>query len=156
MPKALSNTLISKVETLAHSLNLALYDMFWCKENEEHILRVLVVKELNKDNKRESVSVDECARFSNALSPMLDVELDEEDSYILEVGSAGLERILKTKRHFDLSLFDEILVRKIDKEEVCGILHTINEQGITLKTKHNALVFIAFSDIKKAKSVFEF
>ena len=156
MPKPLPNTLISKVEALAGSLNLALYDMFWCKENEEHILRVLVVKELNANKKRESVSIDECARFSTALSPMLDVEIDEEDSYVLEVGSAGLERVLKAKRHFELSLFDEIVVRKSDKEEVRGIISNVSDEGITLEVAKDSPVFIAFSEIKKAKSVFDF
>lgn len=156
MPKALENPLISKICTLAQSLDLALYDIFWAKENDRHILRVLVVKPLDTNNKRANVSIDECVHFSNALSPMLDVELDEEDSYMLEVGSAGLERILKARRHFELSLFDEIAIKKNDKEEICGILFNVSDDGITLSTQQDSHVFIAFSDIKKAKSVFEF
>ena len=156
MPKALQNSLISKVEALAQSLNLALYDIFWVKENEEHILRVLVVKELDTHNKRASVGIDECTHFSNALSPMLDVELDEEDSYVLEVGSAGLERVLKTKRHFELSLFNEIVIKTSDKEEISGLLLRVSHEGIEIQTAQDSHTFIAFSEIKKAKTVFHF
>lgn len=46
------------------------------------------------------VGIDECARFSRALSPVLDVEDPIRVAYTLEVSSPGMERPLQRARDF--------------------------------------------------------
>lgn len=47
------------------------------------------------------IEVDECARISNAISAILDVEDPLVDSYVLEVGSPGIDRPLTRLKDFD-------------------------------------------------------
>ena len=47
------------------------------------------------------ISVDDCARVSDQLSGLLDVEDPIKESYSLEVSSPGLDRPLFFERHFD-------------------------------------------------------
>lgn len=47
------------------------------------------------------IEVDECADISNAVSAVLDVEDPLVDSYVLEVGSPGIDRPLTRLKDFD-------------------------------------------------------
>ena len=47
------------------------------------------------------IEVDECADISNAVSALLDVEDPLIDSYVLEVGSPGIDRPLTRLKDFD-------------------------------------------------------
>jgi ribosome maturation factor RimP len=46
------------------------------------------------------IEVDECAKISNAISAVLDVEDPLVDSYVLEVGSPGIDRPLTRLKDF--------------------------------------------------------
>ncbi len=189
-----------KIRALAESMGFVLYDVIWVKENEHSILRVFLSKELDSESlkalkslqsrgfiesseleflpKREGITLDECARFSEVLSPMLDVELTYTNAYFLEVSSPGLERVLKKEEHFFYSLLEEISIKRVDKSEVSGLLVGLNENtesaefaGALLleivdsnksRTSKNTVaptkekIFVSFAEIKKAKSVFRF
>ena len=47
------------------------------------------------------IEVDECAEISNAVSAVLDVEDPLSDSYVLEVGSPGIDRPLTRLKDFE-------------------------------------------------------
>ncbi|WP_093092676.1 ribosome maturation factor RimP [Shimia aestuarii] len=47
------------------------------------------------------IEVDECAAISNAISAILDVEDPLSDSYVLEVGSPGIDRPLTRLKDFE-------------------------------------------------------
>ncbi|MDC0737696.1 ribosome maturation factor RimP [Cognatishimia sp. SS12] len=47
------------------------------------------------------IEVDECAQISNAISAVLDVEDPLVDSYVLEVGSPGIDRPLTRLKDFE-------------------------------------------------------
>ncbi len=47
------------------------------------------------------IEVDDCANISNAISAVLDVEDPLVDSYVLEVGSPGIDRPLTRLKDFD-------------------------------------------------------
>ena len=49
-----------------------------------------------------SIEVDECAKISNELSAILDVEDPIEEEYALEVSSPGIDRPLTRMKDFDL------------------------------------------------------
>ena len=102
----------SQIANLAESMGFVLYDIVWVKENEQNILRVSLTKPHNggTNTPRDSITLDECALFSTALSPLLDVALEQSHAYHLEVSSPGLERTLKKPKHFALSLGEEVSV----------------------------------------------
>ncbi|HRE91042.1 MAG TPA: ribosome maturation factor RimP [Myxococcota bacterium] len=59
----------------------------------------------------EEVSIDDCTRLSRELSPLLDVEDIIPTAYTLEVTSPGVNRVLKTPRHFRLAIGCDVRVK---------------------------------------------
>lgn len=102
-----------------------------------------------------AVSLQDCQILSELLSPLLDVENINMDSYHLEVSSPGLERILKKPQHYAFSLGEMISLKLTDKSILQGILENVNDTHITLLVGKEQ-VKIPFSSIKKAKVIFEF
>lgn len=77
----------------AERLGLALWDVEFVREGPHWILRVSI-------DHPDGVSTDMCEAMSRALDPLLDEADPIEQSYILEVASAGLERTLKRDSDF--------------------------------------------------------
>ena len=91
------------------------------------------------------IEVDECAEISNAISATLDVEDPLSDSYVLEVGSPGIDRPLtrlkdfETYEGYDAKLETSELIdgRKRFKGVLAGVegeevLINIDDQGETV------------------------
>ncbi|MGX9352493.1 ribosome maturation factor RimP [Shimia sp. W99] len=91
------------------------------------------------------IEVDECAAISNAISAILDVEDPLSDSYVLEVGSPGIDRPLtrlkdfETYEGYDAKLETSELIdgRKRFKGVLAGVegddvLINIEDQGETV------------------------
>lgn len=82
------------VKPIVDELGLILWDVRFEKEGSIWLLRVII-------DKVGGVSVDDCEAVSRPLDKLLD-EVDPIDqSYCLEVASAGLERELTKSWHFD-------------------------------------------------------
>ena len=89
---------------LAEEAGCSLWDVEYVKEAGAWVLRIFIDKE-------EGVSIGDCEAVSRPLSDALD-ELDPiQDSYTLEVSSAGLDRVLKKPEHFQKFLGSEVEVR---------------------------------------------
>lgn len=155
----LSTQTTQKIEQLAASLSLYIYDIDFLKEDERHILRISITKKAPMQNlsskDSNAVSLQDCQILSELLSPLLDVENINMDSYHLEVSSPGLERILKKTQHYAFSLGEMISLKLTDKSILQGILENVNDTHITLLVGKEQ-VKIPFSSIKKAKVIFEF
>ena len=155
----LSTQTTQKIEQLAASLSLHIYDIDFLKEDERHILRISITKKAPMQNlsskDSNAVSLQDCQILSELLSPLLDVEHINMDSYHLEVSSPGLERILKKPQHYAFSLGEMISLKLTDKSSLQGILENVNDTHITLLVGKEQ-VKIPFSSIKKAKVIFEF
>ena len=73
---------------------LKLWDVEFKKEGAEYFLRVYIDRE-------SGVGIDDCVKVNDFLGPALD-ELDPiQQSYCLEISSAGLVRELKKNEHYD-------------------------------------------------------
>lgn len=84
---------------VAASYGLDIYDVELRREGGQQVLRVVLDRPGPNRTAEESVSVDDCARVSEELSAILDVEdVVPADRYTLEVSSPGLDRPL---RHAD-------------------------------------------------------
>lgn len=155
----LSTQTTQKIEQLAASLSLYIYDIDFLKEDERHILRISITKKAPMQNlsskDSNAVSLQDCQALSELLSPLLDVENINMDNYHLEVSSPGLERILKKPQHYAFSLGEMISLKLTDKSILQGILENVNDTHITLLVRKEQ-VKIPFSSIKKAKVIFEF
>lgn len=84
----------SKAEKIAGANGLDLVDVELFRVGRRRILRVYV-------GKKDGVSVEDCAKVSRDLGVILDAEnVLEDDSYVLEVSSPGLDRPFKTLKDF--------------------------------------------------------
>ena len=72
-----------------------LWDVEYVREAGTWYLRIYIDKE-------GGVSIDDCEHISRALDPILDEADPIPDSYVFEVGSAGIERELKRPRDFEM------------------------------------------------------
>ncbi len=115
---------------LAEAQGCTVWDVEYVKEAGTWYLRVFLDKE-------GGLSLDDCEAVSRPLSDQLDEADPTEGSYILEVGSPGLNRVLKKKEHFDASIGKQVevhLYRPVEgKKQYVGILNGYENGDILLE-----------------------
>lgn len=119
---------LSLAEPLAHTMG---FEVLLAEETSERDLRILRIYLEGQGNG--DVSIADCADFSRALSPILDVEGDIAGKYNLEISSPGLNRPLVKKEHFEAHLGKVIQVVSENgiegRHKFKGILKEITEDG---------------------------
>lgn len=93
------------VEETVNSLGFILWDVEYKKEGSEYNL----VLTLDRDDRE--ITIDDCVDVTHAVNPILDEADPIQDSYCLEVSSAGLERDLVRDSHLDKYLGCEVEVK---------------------------------------------
>ncbi len=71
-----------------------LVDLQWRREGHRWVLRLFL-------DKPGGITLDDCAYFSDRVGAMLDDENAIEQSYVLEISSPGLDRIVKKDKDFE-------------------------------------------------------
>ncbi|MCB9728550.1 MAG: ribosome maturation factor RimP [Deltaproteobacteria bacterium] len=105
--------LAAVVEPVVTREGFELVDMAFRPAGRKHVLAVMIDRlgresyaPPARDESAEdlgTVGIADCVRVSKALSPVLDVEDLITTAYTLEVSSPGLDRPLKTPRHFAMA-----------------------------------------------------
>ena len=107
-----------------------LWDVEYVKEAGTWYLRVFI----DKDG---GVSINDCEAVSRPLSDKLDEVDPIEGSYVLEVGSAGADRVLKKPEHFAAFLGSVVEVRlyraQEGKKEFVGVLEQYENGNVQLE-----------------------
>ncbi len=107
-----------------------LWDVEYVKEAGTWFLRVFIDKE-------GGVSINDCEAVSRPLSDKLDEVDPIEGSYVLEVGSAGADRVLKKPEHFAVFVGSEVEVRlyraQNGKKEFVGVLEQYENGDVQLE-----------------------
>lgn len=161
---------IDKITMLAESVasnnGVRLYDLELIGAGKTKILRIFI----DKDDAA-GVSLDDCSNVSHGMSLLLDVEDPIDGSYNLEVSSPGLERVLKKKWHYEISVGKEILVNlnkhlgKIvpdvpgamaSRKKILGVLTATTEQDIEMDIGTEAKLKLPIEHIAKANWVFNY
>ncbi|EAL5963050.1 ribosome maturation factor, partial [Campylobacter jejuni] len=133
------------LEALCKEARLDFYDDELVSENGKKIYRVYVMKE-------GGVNLDDCARLSEILSPIFDVEPPVNGEYFLEVSSPGLERKLTKLEHFQKSINELAKITTNEKEKLKAKIISVEDENITLENLENKeKTTINFNDIKKAR-----
>ncbi len=116
----------------------SLWDVEYVKEAGSWFLRVYIDKE-------GGVSIDDCETVSRPLSDALDEADPIEGSYVLEVSSAGADRVLKKPEHFQQFLDAEVEVRlyrpRQGKKDFVGVLAAWEDGNVTLTVAGETMVF---------------
>ena len=89
------------VKPIIEELGYILYDVLYVKEGADWYLRLFI------DNEK-GIDLDDCEKVSNLVSEKLDEVDPIENPYILEVSSCGLERHLRSFKHFEDAIGNEI------------------------------------------------
>ena len=107
-----------------------LWDVEYVKEAGTWYLRVFIDKE-------GGVSINDCEAVSRPLSDKLDEVDPIEGSYVLEVGSAGADRVLKKPEHFAAFIGSVVEVRlyrnRDGKKEFVGVLEQYENGDVQLE-----------------------
>jgi len=136
-------------EPLCLSEGLTLVHIEFQREQGGRILRLFL-------DKPGGIMLEDCAAFSRQLSDLLDVGLETDLAYNLEVSSPGLQRPLGRIGDFVLYKGHKAKIRTIKpiegQKNFTGILEGLDGDNILLKGQNREFV-IAFSDISKAHLV---
>jgi ribosome maturation factor RimP len=135
------------LEPLLEAEGLSLVDLSFKGEPGGWVLRVLI-------DKKQGVTLDDCARVSREFGQLLDVENIIPTSYRLEVSSPGLDRPLKkevdfityTGRRVRIKTRDPIAGRRNFKGDLVGCA----EGSVTVRMEGNEVFTIPLSAILKA------
>lgn len=126
------------VEPLVLQQGLILWDVRFEKEGSMWLLRIILDKE-------GGITVDDCESISRPLDKLLDEVDPIEQSYCLEVASAGLERELTKQWHFDQCIGKEVLVKLIrpqdGERDFVGELKSFCDNTVNIENDNKAMAF---------------
>ena len=131
--------------------NLELYDLNIANYPAISRVEVFIVSDYEID-------VDLTSRLNKQLQRLLDNMGIEKGSYEMIVSSPGIERKLKTNRHFELALGQLVKIKLFEPIKgnyvLEGYIRSVSEQEIKLIIDSEDIV-INFSNIKNAKIEFK-
>ena len=105
----------------------SLWDVEYVREAGTNYLRIYI-------DRQGGVDIADCERISRRLDPVLDEADPIPDSYVFEVGSAGIERELKRPSDFEAFLGSEVEVRlyqSVDGQKTFVGTLVSHEEGVT-------------------------
>ncbi|OUN06854.1 ribosome maturation factor [Flavonifractor sp. An92] len=133
-----TDTVTALAAPIAQAQGCRLWDVEYVKEAGTWYLRVFIDKE-------GGVSIDDCEAVSRPLSDALDEADPIEGSYTLEVGSAGIDRVLRKPEHFAAYLGSEVevrLYRSVDgRKDHVGALSAYENGDVTIETAQGSKTF---------------
>jgi ribosome maturation factor RimP len=136
-------------EPLCLSEGMELIHVEFQRESGGRILRLYI-------DKPGGITVDDCATVSAQLGDILDIKLDTEFPYTLEVSSPGIERPLSRFSDFKKLTGNTVKIKTAypinNQKNFKGILRGVLDENIALQTETETVI-IPFRDIAKAKLV---
>lgn len=136
------------IRPLLESEAVELVDLNLGGSRRRRLLRVFV-------DRLGGITLDDCARLNRMIGNALDVEDPIEGSYVLEVSSPGLDRLLKTERDYARSTGRKVRVILLSGATYVGILKACFEDSIVLDVSGEALK-LHLGSIAKANLEVEF
>jgi ribosome maturation factor RimP len=139
------------VRPVVEASGLELWEVAFRGEGGRSILRVTVDRE-------GGVDLDTIAEVSERLSRRLDLEDFGPKGYALEVSSPGVERTLRTPRHFQRSVGERVKVKTAapvgGRSVHEGALVSADAEAIVIASDGGELR-VPYADITSARTVFE-
>src|ERR1700684_2218034 len=102
------DALMRLLEPPIEALGFELVEIEFARGGQGGVLRIFIDR--RADNSSIGVTVDDCARVSNAVSEVLESQDPIKGHYTLEVSSPGFDRILRTRAHFERFVGERIFV----------------------------------------------
>lgn len=144
---------IRLIRLFTDELGYYLWDVCQKKNGAMWYLRVFIDQD-------EGISIDDCERATAPINKILDETDPISQSYMLEVGSAGLERELLKEDHFEICRGDKVrirFIRSVDGEkEITAVLQDAGKDGVSVVTDSGEEKIYPLSDIAFVKLYMEF
>ena len=141
------------IKPITDDLGYYLWDVCYEKEGSMWYLRVFIDQD-------EGIGIEDCERATAPINQILDEKDPIPQSYMLEVGSAGLERELVKEEHFEVCRGDTVrirFIRSIDGEkEIVAELVSADKDGVTVKDETGEEKKYPLADIAFVKLYMEF
>ncbi|MBR5513985.1 MAG: ribosome maturation factor RimP [Ruminococcus sp.] len=141
------------VKPITDDLGYYLWDVCYVKEGASWYLRIFIDCD-------EGITIEDCEKVTEPVNKLLDEVDPIKESYMLEIGSAGLERELVKEDHFEVCEGDKIrirFIRAVDGEkEICAYLKEADKTDITVELEDGTEVEYPFADIAFVKLWFDF
>ncbi len=137
---------------IAEELGFKIWDVSFEKEGAYWYLRVFI------DNES-GITIEDCERMTAPVNKVLDEKDPIAQNYILEVGSAGLERMLCQGWHFEDSIGKTVkahAIRPIDGEkEWIGTLTAFDGETVHISADGERAVSLKLSELSYVKLYIE-
>lgn len=104
--KNIAETVRELIAPTAEEFGYILWDVEYVKEGADNILRVTI----DKDDEI-GITIDDCTKMHHAIDPILDEADPIENSYMLEVSSPGVERLLTRPEHFEMMAGCDVMLK---------------------------------------------
>lgn len=122
-------TVFNLVEKEADDQGLKIWDVRFEKEGAGWYLRIFIEKD-------GGIGIEDCENFTRPVNKLLDDADPISQSYMLEIGSPGLERELIRESHFEASIGLPVRIRAIrdfgGEKEIVGLLGGFDKENVTL------------------------
>ena len=146
--------------TIAGVYGLELFDVTYGRESGRNVLRVVLDRPGPSATAEDSVSLEHCAKVSEELSAVLDVEDVVPADYTLEVSSPGLDRPLRSRG--DYERFSGRFAKIVTAEPVArqtafaGHLRGVDGDDVLFEAVGGTLQRLPLRVIKRARLEVEF
>ena len=133
-----TDTVAALATPVVEAAGCSLWDVEYVKEAGQWFLRLYIDKE-------GGISIEDCEAVSRPVSDLLDEADPIEGSYVLEVSSAGAERVLKRPGDFERFMGSPVFVKlykaREGRKEFSGHLAGFDNGAITVTVGAETLTF---------------
>ena len=125
-------TVYDLVKPITDELGYDLWDVSYEKEGAYWYLRIYI-------DHADGIDIEDCERATRPINAAIDRADPISEAYILEVGSAGLERALNTPAHLESSLGFDVRARAVrpveGEREWIGQLLAYDEASVCIRLR---------------------
>ena len=147
----IKDNIITAISSFLSSENLELYDLNIAGNESISKIEIFIFSD-------EELSLSIFERLNYQIQRLIEELGVEKGSYELVLSSPGIERALKTKRHFELALNQEIKIKLSTPHDgvytFIGILTQVNSNDIKILIDNKSIDF-ELVNIKKANISFD-
>jgi len=133
-------------------LGYQLWELEYLPRSGGGTLRIYI--DAASDQSERGISLDDCERTSRAVSETLDAADPIPSHYTLEVSSPGLDRVLRTREHFERFAGERVRLEMMQpvegRKRFSGRLLGVGASDITLELE-NGRISLPIDDIHRAR-----
>lgn len=141
------------VKPITDELEYFLWDVCYEKEGAMWYLRIFIDRD-------EGITIEDCEKVTEPVNRVLDEADPIQQQYMLEVGSAGLERDLVKEEHFEVCEGDKVRIRFIrsieGEKEIAAVLKCADRESVTVIDEEGEEHTYQFTDIAFVRLWFDF